>query len=61
MLGKTFLRLERDFDKHIKYCRDVPLAHEFLANNPQATEFFEVSFASVSSTILFLSNIPITF
>jgi len=43
MLGKTFLRLERDFDKHVSYCRDEPLAQEFLMDNPTARDFFEVS------------------
>jgi hypothetical protein len=44
MIGKTFLRLERDFDKHVIYCRDEPQSKEFLANNDEAREFFEVSF-----------------
>ncbi|UYV74158.1 Unc-89, partial [Cordylochernes scorpioides] len=33
-LGKTFLRLERDFDMHTRYCRDEPLAQEILAEGP---------------------------
>ncbi|KAI5693209.1 hypothetical protein M8J75_011082 [Diaphorina citri] len=41
MLGKTFLRLERDFDKHVQYCRDEPIAQEFLQNNAEAREYFE--------------------
>ncbi|XP_047356866.1 obscurin isoform X6 [Vespa velutina] len=41
MLGKTFLRLERDFDKHVAYCRDEPLAQEFLQMNDQVREYFE--------------------
>ncbi|KAI4489747.1 hypothetical protein M0804_003929 [Polistes exclamans] len=41
MLGKTFLRLERDFDKHVAYCRDEPLAQEFLQTNDQVREYFE--------------------
>lgn len=43
MIGKTFLRLERDFDKHVAYCRDEPNAQEFIAGNNVAREFFEVS------------------
>lgn len=43
MIGKTFLRLERDFDKHVTYCRDEPTAQEFIAGNNVAREFFEVS------------------
>ncbi|XP_017890129.1 obscurin isoform X5 [Ceratina calcarata] len=41
MLGKTFLRLERDFDKHVAYCRDEPEAQEFLQMNSAAREYFE--------------------
>ncbi|XP_078034638.1 obscurin isoform X5 [Augochlora pura] len=41
MLGKTFLRLERDFDKHVAYCRDEPAAQEFLQANNAAREYFE--------------------
>nr|XP_033338378.1 obscurin isoform X2 [Megalopta genalis] len=41
MLGKTFLRLERDFDKHVAYCRDEPAAQEFLQTNNAAREYFE--------------------
>ncbi|XP_035904932.1 obscurin isoform X2 [Anopheles stephensi] len=40
MIGKTFLRLERDFDKHVKYCRDAPVAQEFLASNDAIRDFF---------------------
>ncbi|XP_067119962.1 muscle M-line assembly protein unc-89-like [Centruroides vittatus] len=39
-LGKTFLRLERDFDKHVTYCRDEPLAQEALASGP-LKEYFD--------------------
>lgn len=42
MIGKTFLRLERDFDKHVTYCRDEPNAQEFIATNDEVREFFEV-------------------
>ncbi|XP_051165291.1 obscurin isoform X2 [Leptopilina boulardi] len=41
MLGKTFLRLERDFDKHVAYCRDEPAAQEFLQMNDGVREYFE--------------------
>nr|XP_019933189.2 obscurin isoform X5 [Aedes albopictus] len=40
MIGKTFLRLERDFDKHVRYCRDAPLGQEFLAANDAVRDFF---------------------
>ncbi|XP_025269387.1 obscurin isoform X6 [Camponotus floridanus] len=41
MLGRTFLRLERDFDKHVAYCRDEPAAQEFLQTNNEVREYFE--------------------
>ncbi|XP_034177401.2 obscurin isoform X2 [Osmia lignaria lignaria] len=41
MLGKTFLRLERDFDKHVAYCRDEPAAQEFIQMNDVVREYFE--------------------
>lgn len=43
MIGKTFLRLERDFDKHVIYCRDEPIAQEFLNERKDVREFFQVS------------------
>nr|CAD7568881.1 unnamed protein product [Timema californicum] len=42
MLGKTFLRLERDFDKHVAYCRDEPAAQELLQENEMVRDYFEV-------------------
>ncbi|XP_066949349.1 LOW QUALITY PROTEIN: muscle M-line assembly protein unc-89-like [Macrobrachium rosenbergii] len=41
MVGRTFLRLERDFDKHAEYCSNEPLAQEFIANNLTVKEFFD--------------------
>ncbi|XP_069178633.1 LOW QUALITY PROTEIN: muscle M-line assembly protein unc-89 [Procambarus clarkii] len=41
MIGRTFLRLERDFDKHAEYCSNEPLAQEFLENNIPVKEYFE--------------------
>lgn len=43
MIGKTFLRLERDFDKHVAYCRDESTAQEFIASHDVVRDFFEVS------------------
>lgn len=43
MIAKTFLRLERDFDKHVKYCETEPIAQAFLMENKEATEYFQVS------------------
>ena len=34
---------ERDFDKHVTYCRDEPAAQDFLMENEEARDFFEVS------------------
>lgn len=47
-IGKTFLRLERDFDNHVNYCRDESNAQEFLFNNDAAREFFEVSYERIN-------------
>ncbi|XP_075169287.1 obscurin isoform X4 [Haematobia irritans] len=41
MVVKTFLRLERDFDMHVKYCKTEPLAQEYLASNKEAFTFFQ--------------------
>ncbi|GLG93471.1 Uncharacterized protein GBIM_00882 [Gryllus bimaculatus] len=41
LLGKTFLRLERDFDKHVAYCRDEPAAQSLLLENDAVREYFE--------------------
>lgn len=43
MIGKTFLRLERDFDQHIIYCRDEPGAQDFLNEKEEARTYFEVT------------------
>ncbi|CAH1180870.1 unnamed protein product [Phyllotreta striolata] len=40
LIGKTFLRLERDFDKHVAYCRDEPTAQEFLDTCDRAFDYF---------------------
>lgn len=50
MIGKTFLRLERDFDKHVAYCRDESNAQDFIATNDVVREFFEVSTSVTSIT-----------
>lgn len=43
--SNIFLHLlqERDFDKHVAYCRDEPVAQEFLQMNDVVREYFEVS------------------
>nr|CAH7742459.1 unnamed protein product [Callosobruchus chinensis] len=44
LLGKTFLRLERDFDKHVLYFQNEPIAQEFLDTCDEAYDYFaEVS------------------
>lgn len=42
MIGKTFLRLERDFDKHVTYCRDEPKAQAILQEHDDVRKYFEV-------------------
>lgn len=54
MLGRVFLRLERDFDKHVSYCRDEPLAQHFLQNNLEAKDYFMVSEEPILILILLL-------
>lgn len=34
---------ERDFDKHVTYCRDEPAAQEFLQSNNEVRDYFEVN------------------
>ncbi|CAH1967622.1 unnamed protein product [Acanthoscelides obtectus] len=43
LLGKTFLRLERDFDKHVLYFQNEPIAQEFLDTCDEAYDYFSVS------------------
>lgn len=43
LIGKTFLRLERDFDKHVIYCHDEPNAQGFLHEHEDVREYFQVS------------------
>lgn len=63
MIGKTFLRLERDFDKHVIYCRDEPNAQDFYHDHKDVREFFQVSlnekvfFSKKTSSIFFLKMI----
>lgn len=61
MIGKTFLRLERDFDKHVIYCRDEPNAQELLHERKDVREYFQVRklnilFFCICSTKLKLPN-----
>ncbi|KAB0792164.1 hypothetical protein PPYR_14123 [Photinus pyralis] len=41
LLGKAFLRLERDFDKHVNYYADEPLAQSFLDSCDIARDHFD--------------------
>ncbi|XP_067145351.1 LOW QUALITY PROTEIN: obscurin-like [Centruroides vittatus] len=43
LLGKTFLRLERDFDMHVNYCRDEAHAQQLLSTGPLKEYFNEHS------------------
>jgi len=38
-VGCTFLRLERDFDRHVRYCRDLPEAVKLLESGPLKAHF----------------------
>ncbi|XP_067629054.1 obscurin isoform X3 [Eurosta solidaginis] len=40
MIAKTFLRLERDFDIHVKYCETEPNAQAFLSEHQEARDYF---------------------
>ncbi|XP_025192239.1 obscurin isoform X4 [Melanaphis sacchari] len=40
-MGRTFLRLERDFDKHVNYCQTEPEAQDFLECNYEVRDYFE--------------------
>ncbi|XP_034830900.2 obscurin isoform X4 [Maniola hyperantus] len=42
MLGRALLRMEREFDKHVAYCRDEPKAQELLKNDPVVSKYFKV-------------------
>lgn len=43
LLGKFFLRLERDFDRHVDYYMYEPQAQAFLENCDEAHDYFDVS------------------
>ncbi|XP_049875609.1 obscurin isoform X2 [Pectinophora gossypiella] len=41
MLGRALLRMEREFDKHVAYCRDEPRAQHLLAYEPTVRAYFQ--------------------
>ncbi|KAJ8735221.1 hypothetical protein PYW07_006841 [Mythimna separata] len=41
MLGRALLRMEREFDKHVCYCRDEPQAQHLLATDPVVNKYFQ--------------------
>ncbi|CAG4989103.1 unnamed protein product [Colias eurytheme] len=41
MLGRALLRMEREFDKHVAYCRDEPKAQKLLALHPVVKKYFQ--------------------
>ncbi|XP_026730318.1 uncharacterized protein LOC113495666 isoform X1 [Trichoplusia ni] len=43
MLGRALLRMEREFDKHVAYCRDEPRSQHLLATEPVVNKYFQVS------------------
>ncbi|KHJ47491.1 variant SH3 domain protein [Trichuris suis] len=42
IVGQTFMRLERDFDHHVKYCHDEPETEKLL-EDPVVREYFEMN------------------
>ncbi|KAF7281172.1 hypothetical protein GWI33_005044 [Rhynchophorus ferrugineus] len=61
LLGKAFLRLERDFDNHVNYCRDEHLAQEFLDTSDEAYDYFmETSEPATEPLCLSLESTPTT-
>jgi len=50
-IGCTFTRLERDFDKHVRYCRDLPEALKLLENPGFVKDHFEVYTYKISNLI----------
>lgn len=43
LIGKTFLRLERDFDKHATYCHNESFAQDTLKSSVECYDFFKVN------------------
>ncbi|XP_026319349.1 obscurin isoform X2 [Hyposmocoma kahamanoa] len=41
MLGRALLRMEREFDKHVAYCRDEARAQQLLAYEPAVNKYFQ--------------------
>ncbi|XP_061385571.1 obscurin isoform X3 [Danaus plexippus] len=41
MLGRALLRMEREFDKHVAYCRDEPHAQRLLTEDPVVSRYFK--------------------
>lgn len=48
MLGRALLRMEREFDKHVAYCRDEPRAQHLLKNDPVVSKYFKVRLPEIS-------------
>ncbi|XP_023945004.2 obscurin isoform X3 [Bicyclus anynana] len=42
MLGRALLRMEREFDKHVAYCRDEPRAQQLLKQDSIVSKYFKV-------------------
>ncbi|KAL4713897.1 hypothetical protein ACJJTC_015551 [Scirpophaga incertulas] len=40
-LGRALVRMEREFDKHVAYCRDEPRAQHLLANDAVVAKYFQ--------------------
>ena len=42
-VGQTFVRLERDFEQHVGFLRELPSLLKFIDENPAIENFFQVS------------------
>lgn len=40
--------MEREFDKHVAYCRDEPRAQHLLKNDPVVSKYFKVRLPEIS-------------
>ncbi|KFD70456.1 hypothetical protein M514_00956 [Trichuris suis] len=61
IVGQTFMRLERDFDHHVKYCHDEPETEKLL-EDPVVREYFEKAKEQIETsekTLLDYLRLPI--
>ncbi|CDW55769.1 Muscle M line assembly protein unc 89 [Trichuris trichiura] len=61
IVGQTFMRLERDFDHHVRYCHDEPETEKLL-EDPVVREYFEKAKEQIETsekTLLDYLRLPI--